>query len=237
LSGSLVNFQNIPGALSHAISIAAEKSSIDIVLIDLSPSLGSLNQNLLMSSDGFIIPMAPDFFSGMALRSLSTVLPAWANWSASASNHQILRSADYPWRQRLPKYVGSIVQNYRRRSREGHEVRPTRAFQKWFRELEEIMHEPLMQSFQQAGLLLELSSYDKCCAPSEKFLVEVPDFNSLIAISQDLSKPVFSLTKDEIKTSGSVASNQLANVEQFNGIYDGAAQKIKTLAEEIKSAF
>ncbi|MCM2293648.1 AAA family ATPase [Allorhizobium sp. BGMRC 0089] len=157
LSGSLTNFQNIPGALSHAINLAAKHNDIDIVLIDLSPSLGSLNQNLLMSSDGFIIPMAPDFFSGMALRSLSSTLPNWAQWSKSAGSHQILRGADYPWKQKLPKYIGSIVQNYRRRSRDGQtEVKPTRAFQKWFDDLADIMSGPLIQSLKDAGLTLEL---------------------------------------------------------------------------------
>lgn len=39
LGGALVNFQNIPGAIAHSIDITATKNGIDVVLIDLSPSL------------------------------------------------------------------------------------------------------------------------------------------------------------------------------------------------------
>lgn len=232
LSGSLPNFQNIPGALSFAIDKAAQKNSIDIVLIDLSPSLGALNQNALMSSDGFIIPMAPDFFSGMALRSLSGTLPQWAEWSENASANHALKAADYPWSPKLPKYFGAIVQNYRRRKRD-NEVRPTRAFQKWFDDLERIKSETLLATLSDSNLLLDPSAYTAADAPLEDFMIEVPDFNGLIAISQDLSKPVFSLTRDELRSGGAVAANQLASVEAFNEIYASGAQKILTMSEHL----
>src|SRR6056297_3326745 len=69
LSSSLSAFQNIPGSIRHLLDITAEKNAIDYVVVDMSPSLGALNQNILCTSDYFIVPMAPDFFSAMALRS------------------------------------------------------------------------------------------------------------------------------------------------------------------------
>jgi hypothetical protein len=68
----------------------------------------------------------------MALRSLSRVLPKWHAWAQKAASQDILLEADYPWPSTTPKYLGSIVQNYRRRSRGGQEARPTQAYQKWF---------------------------------------------------------------------------------------------------------
>ncbi|MFQ8432375.1 ParA family protein [Amaricoccus sp. W119] len=233
LSGSLANFQNIPGALSHAMKIAAEKNSIDVVLIDLSPSLGSLNQNILMSSDAFVIPMAPDFFSGMALRSLAKTLPLWTEWSKSAGLNAILRQADYPWNGKPVKFLGSVVQNYRKRMRDGEE-RPTRAFEKWFDDLKAIISTDLYNALNSANLLLSNEIYLKANADPTHFLMEVPDFNSLMAISQDLSKPVFSLSSEEIKSSGSVAKNQLSSVKKFNNIYGDGAQKILQLIADIK---
>jgi cellulose biosynthesis protein BcsQ len=233
LSGALVNFQNIPGALSFAIKKVADAYKMDVVLIDLSPSLGALNQNILMSSDAFIIPMAPDFFSGMALRSLSSVLPTWTKWSAAAGANDALRTADYPWFGIPPKYLGSIVQNYRRRSRNGEEARPTRAFQKWFSDLNGIMNTSFVSAMNEANLLLPEKTYLDAKAPPNEFLLEVPDFNSLIAISQDLSKPVFTLTSDEIKASGSVAINQLSSVDDFDKIYALGAQKILELLQAV----
>jgi cellulose biosynthesis protein BcsQ len=132
LSSALSAFQNIPGSLRHLINITGDANDINYAIVDLSPSLGAINQNLLCTSDSFVVPMAPDFFSAMALRSLSRVLPKWHAWAQKAASQDILLEADYPWPSTTPKYLGSIVQNYRRRSRGGQEARPTQAYQKWF---------------------------------------------------------------------------------------------------------
>jgi hypothetical protein len=63
LSGSLVTLRNLPGSLRYLIDVTAREYDIDIVIIDMSPSLGAVNQNLLSISDYFIIPMHPDYFS------------------------------------------------------------------------------------------------------------------------------------------------------------------------------
>ncbi|NBB98790.1 MAG: AAA family ATPase [Alphaproteobacteria bacterium] len=232
LGGALVNFQNIPGAIAHSINITAQKNNIDVVLIDLSPSLGALNQNILMSSDAFIIPMAPDFFSAMALRSLAKTLPLWAEWSKNAGNNATLRSADYPWSGKPIKFIGSIVQNYRKRLRDGQD-RPTRAFEKWFRNLKSVLASDLFSSFSNSNFHMSSAAYSAMNSNPKDFMVEVPDFNSLMAISQDLSKPVFSLTRDDINTSGSVANNQIASVTTFDNIYGNAADKIITALKYI----
>ncbi len=66
LSGSIQTLQNLPGSISYLFEKTAEKFSADYILIDMSPSLSSVNQNLLMTSDFFILPTVPDFFSIMA---------------------------------------------------------------------------------------------------------------------------------------------------------------------------
>ncbi|WP_210253243.1 ParA family protein, partial [Beijerinckia sp. L45] len=226
LSGSLAALQNIPGSLRWLIDLTAAEIDADIVLVDMSPSLGAINQNLLTTSDAFIIPTAPDFFSAMALRSLARVVPKWTSWSAKAAEQSVLQDSAYPWPNKTPKYLGSIVQNYRVRSRDGKKEAPTRAYEKWFSALLEVKQEILMPSLEKAGLLLDKEAYDVSAAPLDKFLIEVPDFNSLIAISQSLSKPVFDLDKDDIANSGSVAKNQVESAEKFKKIYQEAADKI-----------
>lgn len=62
LSTSLAALQNIPGSLRWLIDLTAKSVDADFVLVDMSPSLGAINQNLFPTSDAFVIPMAPDFF-------------------------------------------------------------------------------------------------------------------------------------------------------------------------------
>lgn len=229
LSTSLAVMQNIPGSLRWLIDLTAKSVDADFVLVDMSPSLGALNQNIFTTSDAFVVPMAPDFFSAMALRSLARILPKWTTWSARAGEQAALQDSAYPWPNKTPKYVGSIVQNYRIRTRDGKEAAPTRAYQKWFDELLKVKKEILIPSLREADLLLDNLTYQNANCLVDDFLIEVPDFNSLIAISQSLSKPVFNLTRDDIMNSGSVADNQVKSAEGFKNIYTTGAEKISIL--------
>src|SRR5208337_3525877 len=73
LSGTIVTLKNLPGSLSYLLDKTAEHHNADYILIDMSPSLSSINQNLLMTSDFFIVPTVPDYFSVMALNSLDKI--------------------------------------------------------------------------------------------------------------------------------------------------------------------
>ncbi len=97
LSGSIQTLQNLPGSISYLLEKTAEKICADYLLIDMNPSLSSINQNLLMTSDYFIVPTNPDYFSVMAIDSLSTVLPKWCNWAKKAASLTVLRDATYPF--------------------------------------------------------------------------------------------------------------------------------------------
>ncbi|MEH3158782.1 MAG: ParA family protein [Sphingomonas taxi] len=55
----------------------ASQNGYDIVLLDTSPSLGSLNRNLLSLADGFIIPCSPDLFSVYGIRNIGNALKVW----------------------------------------------------------------------------------------------------------------------------------------------------------------
>ena len=65
------------------LTLLLQKHSADYVIIDMSPSLGPINQNLLMVSDHFIVPLHPDYFSSMALSSLAKIVPRWKAWGSN----------------------------------------------------------------------------------------------------------------------------------------------------------
>ena len=75
LSGSIQTLQNLPGSISYLLEQTAAKFKADYILLDMSPSLGAINQNLFTISDFFILPTSPDFFSVMAIHSMASVLP------------------------------------------------------------------------------------------------------------------------------------------------------------------
>ncbi|MER2097476.1 MAG: AAA family ATPase [Pseudomonas qingdaonensis] len=49
----------------------------DYVIMDTSPSIGALNKVIISTTDGFIIPCAPDMFSLYGIRNLGSALSVW----------------------------------------------------------------------------------------------------------------------------------------------------------------
>ena len=97
LSESVQTLRNLPGSFSHLFNITATKYSADYILIDLSPGLGAINQNLVVTSGYFAVPSSPDVFSVMAIDSLARVLPRWMSWAHNAASLEALATADYPF--------------------------------------------------------------------------------------------------------------------------------------------
>lgn len=58
---------------------------VDIFVIDTSPSLGLLNQMIILGADYFVVPMLPDAFSVQGIENLGIVYERWKiNWRNSA---------------------------------------------------------------------------------------------------------------------------------------------------------
>ncbi|AZD99674.1 ParA family protein [Pseudomonas chlororaphis] len=55
----------------------AEIYDYDYVIMDTSPSLGALNKVVISTTDGFLIPCAPDMFSLYGIRNLGSALGMW----------------------------------------------------------------------------------------------------------------------------------------------------------------
>lgn len=155
LSESVQALKNLPGSFSHLFKITAERYGADYVLIDLSPGLGSINQNLVATSDFFIVPASPDVFSVMAIDSLARVVPRWIKWARGAAELDALATADYPFPSPELKFLGMIVQRYRLKSGQ-----PTEAFRTYFDKLEGALDNTLIPAFERSDLLLEKDQYD-----------------------------------------------------------------------------
>ena len=121
-STAIPALQNIPGAPCALLRKTAEEYKIDVVVIDMSPSVGALNQCLLMGSDYFIVPISPDYYCNQAITSLARVLPRWNLGVQPFRSTKLV----YPFPESPPKFCGIISQRYRPRL-----GNPARSFQQW----------------------------------------------------------------------------------------------------------
>lgn len=227
LSSSIQSLRNIPGAINDLLDKTAEKFNADYILIDMSSSLGAINQNLLTISDFFLVPTTADFFSVMAIDSLVKVLPRWYSWAKAASSMQVLREANYPFPEVKLKFLGIIVQNYRTiRGRE------TTAFQTWVEKIEKAVSEQLIPVFQKSNMLLPSHLYQEQRLQNSLCLAKIPSFGSLISLSQEHRTPVYDLTPEQLGQTGIVLKSNQKKQEEFRQMFSDLADKIIALSSE-----
>ncbi len=228
LSATLQALQNLPGSISYLLERTAEHHRADIVLIDLNPSLSSINQNMLMSSDFFLVPASPDYFSLMALESLAKVLPRWHAWSTRAKASPILADAAYPYPKKTPRLLGTVIQKFRPRR-----GAPTMGFQAWIDKISEKVQNRLYPALRQCGMTLEPEKYQSVEGLWPNLcLSQIADFNTMIAKSQDAKTPVFALTDDQLGNVGTVLSAEQHKREEFRENFDDLANKIIELTSD-----
>ncbi|WP_236796538.1 ParA family protein [Amycolatopsis sp. GM8] len=229
LSESLQGLRNLPGSFSHLFEITAEKYRADYVLIDLSPGLGAVNQNLVATSDYFLVPCSPDVFSVMAIDSLARVIPRWTSWADRASKLDVLAEADYPFPKPDLKFLGVIIQRFRLKN-----GKATSAFQKYFEKLNSAVAETLVPALSGANMMLENSEYQNAGLDSHLVLAEISDFNTLIAHSQQKRKPVFTLTQEDVGRGGKLWGNTESNILNFKKTFEELGDRITALTEEAR---
>lgn len=224
LSGSLLALRNLPGAIRYLLNATAEKYDADYVIADMSPSLGPVNQNLLMTSDYFIVPLHPDYFSSMALSSLAKALPRWKVWANTAYNVEVLRDADYPFPKPNTKFIGAIIQKYRPRY-----GRASSAFQRWIDQLVQGLQANLIPALEKVGLVDSAEFRARTGTDPWDPIMTVADFNSLIAESQEHQVPVYALTADLLSQKGAVWEQTRDSMEVFRAAFRQCAERVISL--------
>lgn len=227
LSGSLQALKNLPGAFHYFVTKTAAAYSADYVLVDMSPSLGAMNQNFLMSCDYFIVPTAPDYFSVMAIDSLASILPKWVEWAKRAGDSESLSSASYPFPKPNLKFLGTIIQRYRPRR-----GKATIGFQTWIDQINLKVREELAPALNRHGVMLPDATYLAAGVdPSVGYcMAEIADFNSLITASQNHRTPVFDLTKSMLGHAGVVLDQDLEKRDEFRKTFSEFADRVLALA-------
>lgn len=187
----------------------------------MSPSVGALNQCLLMASDFFVVPTFPDFFCEQAVRSLSTVLPRWHTSIARFRNDALA----YPIPASPPLFLGILSQKYRPRS-----GAPVKSFQKWIDRIKATVDQKLVPALSNIGMTITAQQFAQCVADDTPFnLANIADFNSLIAQSQKHNVPVFALTDAQIEQQGVVLDNMKDNRDTFLQVFNTLAASIECL--------
>ncbi len=201
LSNSLGSMQNLPGAINYLIDITCKKYSIDYTIFDLNPSLSAINEDILLSSDFFIIPTAPDVFSAMAIKSLSRVLPSWEAWAKSARDS--FSEATYKISNTTPRFLGYTINDFNLSG--GH---PQASFAGFMSKISSVITTTFIEDLKKNNMTLSEDAYERAYRNMVQkanhiedyydhyCLAQFSNFNKLIALSHEKSLPIFELKLD-----------------------------------------
>lgn len=215
---SIPAIRNLPGSIGELIRLTGEEIGADFVLVDMSPSVGALNQCILMASDHFIVPTAPDFFCVQAIRSLSKTIPRWSDEIDFFRDRELI----YPIPEEPPVMLGFLSQKYRPRN-----GAPAKSFQQWINRIDETVDNELAPALNAKKMIVSFKRFQASVNETGPFnLANISDFNSLVAQSQKYSVPVFALSDAQIEQTGEILQTMKANREEFGRVFQHLAESI-----------
>lgn len=181
----------------------------DVIVVDVSPSLGAINRTALIGSDYFVTPMSADLFSLYALDNIAAWFHRWLGIYDNARESAIseLEATGQP--ELLPStlpirqgFLGYTVQQYVTRA-SGGERRRVKAYDQHRAEIPA-----------HAERLVELSSVNA----DELELGTIPNMFAMIPLAQSVHAPIMSLTASD-GLRGAQVSQQARYAEQLHDIF------------------
>ncbi len=189
------------------------ENDYDLVLIDVSPSLGALNRSALLSCNYFITPLGADAFSLLGLRNISRWMSGWIDYyeigleQSERLNPGTLERFSVPRDIHIKKgFIGYTLQQYIAKSK-GGERRPTKAYE---RILSDIPME--VENF------LKDFKHD---ANIDPHLGDVPNLYSLIPLAQSANAPIIAL-----KAKDGLVGSQFGQAADYRKIIGSLASEI-----------
>ena len=246
-SGLAAFSKQFVGSLHTIIRETAKSTNCELVLIDMSPSSGAMNRSILMSSDYFIIPTSPDFFSHQAIQSLGDMFLDWER-----KMFKTFRDASSPnsFPQKPPKLIGIISQKYRtytpkkkefkekipftgESSLKNRKKRIAKAYGEWIDKIQKSSDKNLAEKLKSENMVIDKDTFKSHINDELPYnLISVGDFNSLIAASQKYQKPVFELTDEEIDQTGLTLEEMKEKQKEFKDVFKNLALRISKLIKD-----
>ncbi len=155
------------------------KEEFDIFVIDTSPSLGLLNQIILLGGDYFSVPVMPDAFSVQGIENLGAVFEKWKNsWKVTAralagdTETKFVLAGD-------PLFIGYIVNSYNVYGKQ-----PIADHRIWMEKIPQKVKQYLSEKHCRNGLVEE---------SWKNPLQIIQDYGRIPAKCQELGVPIFDL--------------------------------------------
>lgn len=201
----------------HFLSLCQQ---YDYVFFDMGPSLGAINRAVLLACDYFITPMSSDIFSLLALENIGVSIDKWRTDFNDAFER--ISQDDQEDVKHLKcncsiKFLGYVEQQYITKTDSGTK-RAVRAYEAILKQIPTAMAEKVIAP-------INSDKYDV----ADYKLGSIPNYYSLIPMSQNAHKPLFSLLNAD-----GVVGAHYQKVSDFKNLMAGIANRFFENLEAIK---
>lgn len=183
------------------------KDLYDYIFVDVGPSLGVLNRTVILFTDCFVMPMSSDIFCLRALDNIKHSITQWKNnFTQLQTEHNSKMGEKFQFNNQeltvSPAFLGYVNQQYTSRTTNG-ERRAVKAYDEILKLMPSKCEDLLADYYP--------STIEKSCLR----LANIPNFNSLIPMSQMAHKPIFSLS-----TIDGVVGSHFTKVNEYYSIME-----------------
>jgi cellulose biosynthesis protein BcsQ len=180
----------------------------DIVLFDVSPSLGAINRAILLSCDFFLSPVSIDIFSLRAFENIASWISGWSKaWERGieiATDNGVNPDTSPPG----ARFLGYVTQQYLAKRDSTGRRRAVNAYERIRTDIDDVIAKNFPSN------------------PEAAEIGTVPNLFSLVPMSQSSHKPVFGL-----QASDGVVGAHFSKVKESSEIFGDVAKKIVELTK------
>lgn len=179
----------------------------DYIFFDMGPSLGAINRAILIACDYFMTPLSSDIFSLMAISNIGKSIKMWNKKFLTGYQQADVKVKNQFGEIKPIKYLGYVVQQYTSKTIAG-EKRPVKAYENI---LEKVP----------SRIESDLAHVINGEAEIEYNLGSIPNFNSIIPLSQSAHKPVIRL-----KSADGVVGAHFSKIKEFEDVLDQITRNV-----------
>lgn len=219
LAGKYQGFQRTT-AVYRLINAIGSRINADYVFIDLGPSVGALNRVVLLGSDGFVVPLAPDLFSLTALPSVGNSVAGWVEeWrvaKGSAARQGIEADLHGGLFRGEPSPLGYISQQFA-----SYRSAPAAAFRRWLDEIPAAYETEIVERLRQTGIEVPEGVGQ---------IGTVRNLSSLVPMAQEANSAIFELSGSEAR--GSQYTRARDTLDDFAKLASKIEERLAEIAGE-----
>ena len=160
----------------------------DFVFFDMGPSLGAINRSVLLACDFFLTPMSSDVFSLLALENIGESLSTWRNTYLTGYNgleDDKKKKIDKIYQGPSIKFIGYVEQQYITKTVAG-QPRAVRAYDEILQKIPDEIEGKVVRPVN-----------GNCMKDVDYKIGSIPNYHSLVPMSQTAHKPIFELTAED----------------------------------------